>query len=71
MLNCVHCKKKILLKMILALLEIKPTQIAAMLHLSNCVISRHFSGEKTCRDVDIFLIEKLFAIKIKDYSING
>lgn len=63
----INSKKKIL-KILLVFLELTPTQIAKTLHVSNSVISKHISGEKTYYPCDIFLIEQIFHIKVKEYS---
>lgn len=52
------------------MLDLKSKEIEAVLHLSKSVVSRHMTGEKNNIEIDIFIIEKVFGIKIKDYSIN-
>ncbi len=68
--NCVNCHKKIIVKVITSMLDLKSKEIEAVLHLSKSVVSRHMTGEKNNIEIDIFIIEKVFGIKIKDYSIN-
>ncbi len=68
---CAYCQKKFVIKMIVSLLDLKSKEIESGLHISKSVISRHLSGERDCPEIDIYIIEKLFGIKIKDYSING
>lgn len=68
---CAYCQKKFVIKMIVSLLDLKSKEIESGLHISKSVISHHLSGERDCPEIDIYIIEKLFGIKIKDYSING
>lgn len=68
--NCINCQKKFIEKTIVSVMDIKSKEIEAVLHLSKSVVSRHMTGEKNNIDVDIYIIEKAFGIKIKDYSIN-
>lgn len=71
MSNCVYCKKLILTKIIVSILNLKSKEIQMALNISKSVVSRYMTGERGCPEIDIYLIEKLFGIKIKDYSING
>ena len=68
--NCINCQKKFIEKTIVSVMDIKSKEIEAVLHLSKSVVSRHMTGEKNNIDVDIYIIEKAFGIKIKDYSIK-
>ena len=68
--NCINCQKKFIEKTIVSVMDIKSKEIESVLHLSKSVVSRHMTGEKNNIDVDIYIIEKAFGIKIKDYSIN-
>ncbi len=68
MSNCVCQKKSIILKMIMALLDLKAGDIAKETHTSFSLVSRHISGERQNINIDIYLIEKCFHIKIKECS---
>ena len=70
MQNCVCCKKIIFTRFIVSLLNLKSKEIQTQLNISKSVVSRYMTGERECPEIDIFIIEKLFGIKIKDYSIN-
>ena len=59
--------KSKILRILLVFLNLTPTQVAKILNVSNSVISKHLSGEKTYYPCDIFLIEKVFNIKIEEY----
>lgn len=52
------------------MIDLKSKDIESVLHLSKSAVSRYMTGEKSNTDIDIFIIEKVFGIKIKDYSIN-
>lgn len=65
---CANCKKKFLIKVILNALDVKPAELARDLHLSKTQVSRYLSGERISNDLDIYLIEQVFAIKVKDYE---
>lgn len=69
--NCANCHKKIIVKIIVSMIDLKSKDIETVLHLSKSVVSRHMTGEKNNTAIDIFIIEKVFGIKIKDYSINA
>lgn len=71
MQNCDYCQKKFLVKFIVSMLDLKSKDIEANLNLSKSVVSRHMTGERNCPAIDIFIIEKVFKIKVKDYSVNG
>lgn len=69
--NCAICSKKVILKIIISVLNITTTEIALALNVSRSVVSRHLNGKKDCPDVDRFIIERAFGIKIKDYNGIG
>ena len=68
--NCANCNKKIIVKIITSIIDLKSKDIESVLHLSKSVVSRHIKKKKNNTEIDIFIIEKVFGIKIKDYSIN-
>ena len=57
-----------ILRILLVFLNLTPTQVAKVLNVSNSVISKHLSGEKTYYPCDIFLIEQIVHIKIEGYK---
>lgn len=71
MKNCASCKKQIIIKMITTMLDLKSKEIETRLHLSKSVVSRYMTGERGCEEIDLFFIEKIFNITVKDYMING
>lgn len=66
--NCVNCRKKMLVKIILNVLDVKPCDLVKNVHLSSTQVSRYLSGERASIDIDIYLIEQVFSIKVKDYD---
>lgn len=68
--SCAMCQKKIIVKVIATMINLKSKDIETVLHLSKSVVSRHMTGERNNIDIDIYIIERAFGIKIKDYSIN-
>ena len=70
MSNCVYCKKQILTKFIFSLLDLKSKEIQMALNISKSVVSRYLTGERGCPEIDLYIIEKIFGIKVKDYTIN-
>ena len=70
MQDCIYCRKILLVRMIIYSLKIKSVEIQKHCHLSKSVVSRYINGERDCPEIDIFLIEKFFGIKIKEYSFN-
>ncbi len=69
--NCAYCQKKIVIKVMTSIINLKSKDIEAVLHLSKSVISRHMTGEHNRPEIDIFIIEKVFGIKIKEYSLDA
>lgn len=70
MQNCVNCQRKIILKVILTVLNLKPSEIARGLNISKSLVSKYISGERTSVDLDLYLIERIFSIQVKDYTRN-
>ena len=65
---CANCKRKILIKIMLDVMEVKPVELARKLHLSKTQVSRYLSGERLSSELDIYLIEQVFEIKVKNYD---
>ncbi len=70
MLNCGSCQKRIIIKVITSMINLKSKDIETGLHMSKSVVSRHMRGERNNPEIDIYIIEKVFGIKIKDYSVS-
>ena len=71
MQNCAYCKKRIVTKVIVSIINLKSKEIEKVLNLSKSVVSRHMTGENIKPEIDIYIIEQVFGIKIKEYSLNG
>lgn len=67
---CDHCKKRMIIKIILTILNLKPAEVARKLHISKSFVSKYISGEKASSELDIYLIELIFKINIKDFARN-
>ena len=66
--NKTYIERKILLKTLLILLDITQADIAKELGYTSSVISRYFNDERRCLACDLYLIEKLFGIKVIDFQ---
>ena len=67
---CALCKKQLVMKSIVAIIDLRTTEIAHALHTSQSSISRHLLGEIEKPEVDIYIIEKLLGIKIEGYRFT-
>ena len=67
---CALCKKQLVIKSIIAIIDLKTTEIAKALHTSQSSVSRHLIGEIDKPEVDIYIIEQLLGIKIEGYRLT-
>ena len=67
---CDLCKKQLVMKSIIAIIDLKVIDIAKELHISKSLISRHLTGDLERPEVDIYIIEKLLGIKIEGYKFT-
>lgn len=70
MQNCIYCRKILLIRMMIYSLQLKSVDIQKHCHISKSVVSRYINGERECKEIEIFIIEQFFGIKIKDYSFD-
>ena len=70
MQNCVYCKKQMILRIVLTVLNLKPAQIARELNVSKSLVSKYLAGEIASMEIDVYLIQKIFFISVKDFSRN-
>ena len=70
MINCDYCKRRVLKQVIISLFNLKSKDIQADLNISKSAVSRYMTGTRNSVIIDIYIIEKVFGIKIKEYSIN-
>lgn len=68
--NCAFCQKKVIVKVIASIINLRSRDIESVLNLSKSVVSRHMTGERNNTEIDIYIIERVFGIKVKDYSLN-
>ena len=66
--TCCSCRKQLIMKSIVAIIDLKTKDIADGLHISPSLISRHLCGEIERPEVDIFIVEQLLGIKIEGYK---
>lgn len=62
-------QKHIIIKVMVASLDLKSSDIEEQLHISRSVVSRHLRGEREYPPIDIYIIEKFFGLKIKEFNI--
>lgn len=65
MTNCTICQKKILLKFIMSVYNLRATDIAKEIHVSDSLVRKHISGDRECELVDIYIIRHCFGISIE------
>ncbi len=64
MTNCDCCYKKILLKFIMSVYDLKATDIAKELHVSDSLVRKHIDGIRNCPLVDFYIIHVCFGVDI-------
>lgn len=64
---CDCCQKRMIIKIVLTILNLKPAEIARKLHISKSFVSKYIAGEKASSELDIYLIGLIFKINIKDF----
>lgn len=69
--NCAFCQKKVLLKFIMTIYNLRATDIAREINISDSLVRKHISGDRQCPPVDVYIVEKVFGIKIGDCVANG
>ena len=65
MMNCAFCQKKITIKFILSIYGISATEIANAVHLSKSMVWKHLNGDSYNENIDIYIINKVFGLKIE------
>ncbi len=61
-------EKHMVLRIIFAALDFKPIEIARDLNVAKSVVSRHFHNVRAYDKVDLYIIEKIFGIRVKEYE---
>ncbi len=67
---CACCQKKIITRLVLTILNVKPSELARELNLSESLVSKYLAGERKSNELDLFFIEQIFELKVKDYDRN-
>lgn len=68
---CASCQKKIIVKLVLTVLNVKPSELARKLNLSESQVSKYLAGERKSSELDLFFIEQIFDLKVNDYARNN
>ena len=67
---CDCCKKRMIIRIVLTILNLKPAEIARKMNVSKSFISKYMMGERISDELDIYLIELIFKINVKDFARN-
>lgn len=68
MTNCALCQKKMILKFLMSAYNLKATDIAKKINVSDSLVRKHLDGLRYCQMVDVYLIELVFDIDIKELN---
>ncbi len=68
MTNCALCQKKMILKFLMSAYNLKATDIAKKINVSDSLVRKHLEGLRYCQMVDVYLIELVFDIDIKELN---
>ncbi len=63
-------RKIMIVNFIFMMYGLKVTKVAKDIHVANSTVSMYLAGEIKCTYLELYLIEKVFKIKIKDYTLN-
>ena len=64
MSNCDFCQKKTIHKFLMAVYDLKATDIAREIHVSDSLVRKHIDGVRNCPLVDEYLAQRCFGIII-------
>ena len=70
MQNLIISPKILTVKFIFMLLDLKVTQVAKDIHVANSTVSMYLNGERKSPELELYVIEKIFKIKIKEFVTN-
>ncbi len=70
MQNLIISPKILTVKFIFMLLDLKVTQVAQEIHVANSTVSMYLNGERKSPELELYVIEKIFKIKIKEFVTN-
>lgn len=63
-------RKIMIVNFIFMMYGLKVTKVAKDIHVANSTVSMYLTRERKCTYLELYLIEKVFKIKIKDYTLN-
>ena len=64
-------KKKILLKFIMSVYNLRAIDIAREINISDSLVRKHISGDRECPPVDAYIVERVFGFKLRGCNIDG
>lgn len=70
MVVCAYCQKKIFLKFMMAMTNIRATDISKAINVSDSMVRKHLDGVRYCAPVDLYLIKLCTGINIKEYTVD-
>ena len=70
MQNLIISPKILTVKFIFMLLDLKVTQVAKDIHVANSTVSMYLNGERKSPELELYVIEKVFKMKIKEFVTN-
>lgn len=65
---CAYCQKKIIVRLVLTVLDLKPSELARKLNLSESLVSKYIAGERKSDELDLFFVEQIFNLKVYEYD---
>jgi len=65
---CAYCQKRIIVRLVLTVLNLKPSELSRELNVSESLVSKYIAGERKSDELDLFFIEQIFNIKVNDYD---
>ena len=61
--------KRVLTVVAILLYNLSSKDIQEKVHVSKSVVSRHLLGERDCQEINLFIIEKIFSLKVTEFEI--
>ena len=71
MTTCANCQKRIIVRLVLTILDIKPSELAKQLNLSESLVSKYIAGDRKSKELDLFFIGQIFDVEIKKDARSG
>lgn len=61
--------KRLLTVVAVVVYNLTPKEIQEQVHVSKSVVSRHLLGQRECLEINLFIIEKIFSLRVKEFEI--